>query len=246
MLLSLFCLRNTLFRPLFTAFCVICATTHLCGQPAPASDVVPHSTAGNPDAAPPVSTTPPAAVPPPAVSTTPPKSNAGDSTISIDADGENTYIGDIATADNNVVVRYQGDVIFADHIVYDRATRILIATGNARIFSGTRVYRGDSITYNLDTKAITSAVYKAADYPRFLAGQQVTTPDFNHYHLTNATFTTSNRQNPSFRFKASTIEYRPNDEVVLKNIVVLRRRCAGLLLPDTRAVADRFAPDLSV
>jgi LPS-assembly protein len=139
--------------------------------------------------------------------------------VVIRADGENTYVGEIATADDNVVVHYKGDVIFADHIVYDRATKVMIATGNARIFSGNRIYRGDSITYNLDTKAITSTNFTGADYPRFIAGTQVTTPDFNHYRLTNAEFTTSNRQNPSFHLEASTIEYRPNDEVVLKNVV---------------------------
>jgi lipopolysaccharide assembly outer membrane protein LptD (OstA) len=42
----------------------------------------------------------------------------------------------------------------------------------------------------------------------------------NHYRLKDASFTTSNRQNPSFHLQASTIEYRPNDEVVLKNVVV--------------------------
>jgi LPS-assembly protein len=171
--------------------------------------------------APDVSTVPPtSAEAPPSVSTTPPASSAGDNDIVIRADGENTYVGEIATADDNVVVHYEGDVIFADHMVFDRSTRILIATGNARIFSGTRVYRGDSITYNLDTKAIISANFTGADYPRFFAGQQVTTPEFNHYRLTNAMFTTSNRANPSFHFHASTIEYRPNDEVVLKNVVL--------------------------
>jgi LPS-assembly protein len=156
----------------------------------------------------------------PSVSTTPPKSSAGDAAVEIRADGTNTYVGEIATADDNVVVHYKGDVIFADHIVFDRATKIMIATGNARIFTGSRIYRGDSITYNLDTKAITSTVFTGADYPRFIAGQQVTTPDLNHYHLTSAIFTTSNRQNPSFHLEATTIEYRPNDEVVLKNVVV--------------------------
>ena len=96
----------------------------------------------------------------------------------------------------------------------------MIATGNARIFTNGKVYRGDSITYNLDTKAITSANFTGAEYPRFVAGQQVTTPGFNHYRLTNANFTTSNRQNPSFHLHAGTIEYRPNDEVVLKNVVL--------------------------
>lgn len=157
--------------------------------------------------------------PPPAVSTTPPVVNPNSEAISITADGQNTYVGDIATADDNVVVRSRGDVLFADHVVYDRATHIVIATGNVRLFSSSRVYRGDSLTYNLDTKAITSTTFKSADYPRFLSGKQVTTPDFNHYRLTNASFTTSNRQNPSFHLEASTIEYRPNDEVVMKNVV---------------------------
>jgi LPS-assembly protein len=169
--------------------------------------------------APDVSTVPPTGSSQ-SVSTTPPTSSAGDSSVTIRADGQNTYVGEIATADDNVVVHYKGDVIFADHIVYDRATKIMIATGNARIFSNGRIYRGDSITYNLDTKAITSANFTGAEYPRFFAGQQVTTPGFNHYRLTNAMFTTSNRQNPSFHLEASTIEYRPNDEVVLKNVVV--------------------------
>jgi LPS-assembly protein len=171
--------------------------------------------------APDVSTTPPTANSDatPAVSTTPPVNSASDS-IEITADGENTYVGEIATADDNVVVHYKSEVIFADHLVFDRSTRILIATGNARIFTNNRVYRGDSITYNLETKALISTDFKAAEYPRFMAGKRVTTPGENHYRLTDGSFTTNNRQNPSFHFQASTIEYRPNDEVVLKNVVV--------------------------
>jgi LPS-assembly protein len=156
----------------------------------------------------------------PDVSTTPPKSSVDDSSITITADGTNTYIGQVATADDNVVVHDRGDVIFADHIIYDRSTHVMIATGNARIFSNGKVYRGDSITYNMDTKAITSTTFKAADFPRFLSGKQVTTPDPNHYHLVDASFTTSNREHPSFHLKAGTIEYRPNDEVVMKNVII--------------------------
>ncbi len=140
--------------------------------------------------------------------------------MSIQADGANTYVGQIATADDNVVVHYKGDVIFCDHLIYDRSTKVMIATGNVRMFAGNRVYRGDSITYNLDTKAIISQTFKAADYPRFLTGKDVTTPGMNHYRLKDASFTTSNRANPSFHLEANTIEYRPNDEVVMKNVVV--------------------------
>jgi LPS-assembly protein len=140
--------------------------------------------------------------------------------VTITADGQNTYIGQIATADDNVVARHKDEVIFADHLVYDRANRVMIATGNARIFTPTHVYRGDSISYNLDTKAIISTNFTGAEYPKFIAGQHVTTPGFNHYRLTNSSFTTDNREHPSFHMEASTIEYRPNDEVVLKNVML--------------------------
>jgi LPS-assembly protein len=171
-----------------------------------------------------VSTTPPVAIPPPQVSTTLPTSKVDNATMTVSADGTNTYIGQVYTADDNVVVHDRGDVIFCDHMIYDSSTHVMIATGNARIFTADgKVYRGDSLTYNLDTKAITSTHYQAADYPRFLTGKQVTTPETTpelHYHLVDASFTTSNREHPSFHMHAGTIEYRPNDEVVLKNVIV--------------------------
>jgi len=156
----------------------------------------------------------------PVIMTTPPVSSAGDQPVTITADGDNTMIGDIATADDNVVVTYKGDTLYADHVIYDRSTKVVTATGNVHIYAGMRVYRGDVVTYNLDTKAITSADYRALDYPKLLAGTKVTTPDPNHYRLRNASFTTSNRQNPSFHLEASTMEYRPNNEVVMKNVLL--------------------------
>src|SRR5271168_4857241 len=191
-LLPQWSLKIVRLAPLFTVFCIICAATAL---PTRGQDA-------------------------PAVSTAPPKSNGSEDTVVITADGKNTYFGDIATADDNVVLRTKGDVLYADHVIYDRSTRIVTANGNVRLFSGERVYRGEVLTYNLDTKAITSSDFLADEYPKFLSAKQVTTPEFNHYRLTNATFTTSNRSDPSFHLEATTVEYRPNDEVVLKNVLL--------------------------
>ncbi len=156
----------------------------------------------------------------PSVATTPPVTNAADDAITITADGKNSYIGQIATADTNVVIRYHTDVIFCDHAILDRETKLVTATGNVRIFSANRFYRGDMITYNLDTKAMTSSSFLGEEYPKFLSAKKVTTPEFNHYRLSNATFTTNNREHPSYHMEASTIEYRPNDVVVLKNVLL--------------------------
>jgi LPS-assembly protein len=156
----------------------------------------------------------------PVIATAPPVSAVGSQPVTIKADGDNTYIGDIATADDNVVVTYKGDTLYADHVVYDRSTKIVTARGDVRIYTGVRVYRGDLVTYNLDTKAITSANYRALDYPKFITGKNVTTPDPNHYRLHDASFTTSNREKPSFHLEAGTMEYRPNNQVVMKNVVL--------------------------
>jgi LPS-assembly protein len=195
----------------FTAFCVISAfsAVGVSAQeaPTPAQD------------APVVQTTPPtASQDAPAISTTPPVGSAGD--VEITAQDDNTMIGDIATADGDVVMTSKGDTIYADHVIYDRSTKVVTATGNVHIYAGVRVYRGDVVTYNLDTKAITSANYRALDYPKMLAGKSVTTPDPNHYRLKEASFTTSNRQNPSFHLEATTMEYRPNNQVVMKNVLL--------------------------
>jgi LPS-assembly protein len=156
----------------------------------------------------------------PIVSTTPPAPRDGGEPVVITADGQNTYHGEIATADDNVILHYREDTIFADHIIYDRSTKVAIANGNVRIFSNSRIYRGDSITYNLETKAIESSAFFGEEYPKMLQGKHVTTPGINHYRLTNAAFTTSNRETPSFHLQAATMEYRPGDEVVMKNVVL--------------------------
>lgn len=155
----------------------------------------------------------------PIIATTPPVSSAGDQPVTITADSQ-SYIGEEAMADGNVKLVYKGDLLYCDHLVYDRSTKVATATGDVRIYTGIRVYRGDMVTYNLDTKAMTSANYRSLDYPKMLYGKTVTTPEPNHYRLKDASFTTSNRQNPSFHLEAGTIEYRPNDEIVMKNVVL--------------------------
>jgi len=105
-------------------------------------------------------------------------------------------------------------------VIYDRSTKVLTANGNVRIFSADRIYRGDSITYNLETKAIESSSFFGEDYPKLLSARHVTTPQINDYHLVGATMTTGNRAVPSFRLQAATVEYRPDDEIVMKNVLL--------------------------
>ena len=141
--------------------------------------------------------------------------------VEITADGETTYVGGLATASGNVVVRHGPDLLYADRVTYDMPRKLATADGNVRIYSGTRVYRGEHVTFNFETKAFASNNFSLAAFPIFAKGEQVTTPEAGHYHLRNAYITTDNRAHPSYRIKAHTIEIYPDDRVVMKDVVVL-------------------------
>ncbi len=123
-------------------------------------------------------------------------------------------------AELNVIVRYGDDIIYADKISMDRKTKVVMASGNVRIYAGGSVYRGETLIYNLETKKLESSDFRMTSLPAFVGGLKITTPEPNHYSLKNAYFTTENRENPGFHFKASTVEIYNNNEVVLKNVVL--------------------------
>lgn len=156
----------------------------------------------------------------PAPSTLPPKA-APDNSDEITIRGDTvTTIGEICNADQNVMVESNGETLYADHVVFDRTTRFATATGNARLYNGKTVYRGDHMTYNFITKAITANSFTSQEYPKIIRGSSVITVEDNHYRIFHGIMTTDDRETPGFHLNATQVEYRPGDEVVLKNVVV--------------------------
>jgi LPS-assembly protein len=140
--------------------------------------------------------------------------------IEITADGENRFEAGLAVATGNVIVRYGADVLYADRITYDTKKREVMADGNVRLYSGDKIYRGEMLRYNFESKSVVSRGFATVDYPLLANGKEVSTPGENHYRIKEGAFTTDNRANPSYRLKANTVEIYPDDQVVLKNVVV--------------------------
>lgn len=140
--------------------------------------------------------------------------------IEITADGDNRFEEGIAYASGNVVVRYGTDVMYADSIAYNPKTKDSFAVGSVRIYSGTSIYRGDKLGYNFETKVLRSEGFRLLDFPLMAGGDKVTTPGPNHYRISNGYFTTDNREHPSYRLQANTIEIYPDDRVIMKNMLV--------------------------
>ena len=139
--------------------------------------------------------------------------------VEITAD-ETNYEGGWATASGNVVVRYGPDLLYADRTTYDEGKHVVTAEGNVRIYVAGRVYRGEHMVYNFDTKAVTSTDFSIAAFPAFAKGQAVTTPEPNHYRVTNGYITTENREHPTYKLRAHTLEIYPDDRVVMKDAVL--------------------------
>jgi LPS-assembly protein len=151
--------------------------------------------------------------------------------IEISADGENRYQGGIAYAQGNVTVRYGEDIIDADQITYDKATRLITATGNVRIYAEKRIYRGEYFTYDLDSKKVTSRDFKAAWHQIYAVGQSIESPATNAYLIKNGTYTIDNRERPSYSMKARTMTIYPDDRIVCHNVTVYIEDVPVMWLP---------------
>lgn len=140
--------------------------------------------------------------------------------IEITADGDNRYEGGIAYAEGNVIVRYGDDVLYADQITFDQKKRLITAQGNVSIYTLGRIYRGHHLEFNVDSKLVKSLDFRTVQERLMMAGSSLENPRENHFIAKDAILTTENRENPSYRLKASTIELHPDEWVVMKNVAV--------------------------
>lgn len=151
--------------------------------------------------------------------------------VEITSDGLNEFRAGIATAEDNVIIRYGDEVAYADRLVYNAETKTAILKGNVRIYTDDMVYRGDVIIFNFETKELTSADFRLGNFPAFVAAEEVVTMAPNHYRLSDAFFTTDNRENPAWRVRAGTIDVYPDDRVSLKNLSIYVGNIPVLWLP---------------
>lgn len=140
--------------------------------------------------------------------------------VEITADGENRYVDGIAYAEGNVVVRHGSDVIYADEVIFDREKRMVTARGNVSVFVDKRIYRGNILQYNLDNSEVKSEDFRSVQDGLLLFGESIQSPRPGKYVIRHGGLTFENRDQPSYKIKASTIEVYPDDRVVFKNVGV--------------------------
>lgn len=140
--------------------------------------------------------------------------------IEITADGDNRFEAGVAYAEGNVVVRYAEDVLYADEVTFDQKKRLITAKGKVSIYTLGRIYRGEHLQFNVDSKEVKSLDFRSVQERIYLAGSELQNPQSDLFIVKDAILTTENRENPSYRLKASTIELYPDELVVMKNVAV--------------------------
>lgn len=148
---------------------------------------------------------------------TPPKQKTP---IEITADGENRYEAGMAYAKDNVIVRYGDDVLYGDEVTFDQKKRLITAKGNVSIYTLGKIYRGEHLEFNVDSKQVKSLDFRSLHERIYMQGSSLDNPRPDLFIVKDGVLTTENRENPSYRLKASTIELHPDELVVMKNVAI--------------------------
>jgi LPS-assembly protein len=138
--------------------------------------------------------------------------------IEINSTGQTTYENGLATAHDNVAIRFGDTDIYSDFAQYDSAKRTVLLKGHVRIYRGTSLYLGENAIYNLDTKAIDAENMRSGTYPYLLSGQTVTSASDEEYKVKNGSFTTHDAAQPDFHLNAQSVRIYQNDRVIFKNV----------------------------
>ena len=157
--------------------------------------------------------------------------NFGDKPVEITADGDTRFENGTAVADNNVQIHYAGIAIYADHAEYNPDTRDVLLLGNVRIYSGSDLFNGQRVFYNLETKQTRALEFSGGHAPlKFssLAAKGFGTRQFN---LSESDLTTSDSSMPDWHVHAKTIRIYTNDRVVMLNSTLYVGKMPVLWLP---------------
>ncbi|HEY3662985.1 MAG TPA: LPS assembly protein LptD [Chthoniobacterales bacterium] len=138
--------------------------------------------------------------------------------IEINSTGQTTYEDGIATARDNVAIRFGDTDIYSDYAQYDQAKRTVYLKGHVRIYRGASLYNGEEATYNLDTKAINAHEMRSGTYPYLMTGRTVTSASDEEYKVKSGSFTTDDSEHPDFHLNAQSVRIYQNDRVIFKNV----------------------------
>ena len=116
----------------------------------------------------------------------------------------------VGTDGKQARIEYKGMVLEADRMQVNRATKDIAAKGNVVFTDGDRVWKGDDISGNLDTKTFASGVFDLKFGPWYGHAESATRDSEGRSTVVGARVTTCDYENPHYSISARRIVYYPN------------------------------------
>lgn len=158
----------------------------------------------------------------------------GDDGIRITADTmDHNQVDDVITADGHVVLLWQGATLTSDNATYDRAKKVLKATGNVKIRKGGDSVQGESVNLDLESgrgELAQGTIFLKQNNMRF-TGENVTRIGENDYSASQGTYTTCDAEVPSWKFGVDTLDMTVDEYGTAKNVVFYIKDVPVLYFP---------------
>ena len=114
------------------------------------------------------------------------------------------------SAEKQVRIEYKGMVLEADRMQVHRTTKDVVAKGNVVFADGTRIWKGEEISGNLDSKTFSSGVFDLKFGPWYGHAKSATRNSAGRVTVAHPRVTTCDHENPHYSISAKRIVYYPN------------------------------------
>lgn len=140
--------------------------------------------------------------------------------------------GGESPSSTDTIVNYRGNIrlkadngleIYADRATANLTTKIILLTGRVSIFQDGLVYRGNSTTFNLETKAFETKNLRMGFSPLLLEAdsiRKITSEGRAGYVARNSGITTHDVENPDFWLRAERTTIFPGDQVIFNDFTL--------------------------
>ena len=142
--------------------------------------------------------------------------NAG----AVDLDSEKSQITWKKAGSAPLNARFENTQIFANTLVFNAETQIVIAKGDVAVYKDGFVYRGQNIEYDINRDQLSANAIRSSLEPIYFdAGDfKTATKEISVLNMEDAYFTTHDSVDPNFRIKAKQVEIYPDDRIVFRNL----------------------------
>ena len=132
----------------------------------------------------------------------------------------------VVHATGNVILVYGTDTMITDEVWYTPQERKFRARGNIRYYyqiageEKPRIMRCSGLDYDMDSEQ--GEVYEARTYlaPMFIKAPVAKQYNPHYQIVEDGIYTTCNKEEPHYYFKARTVEIYPNDKLIARNVTM--------------------------